>query len=128
MSTDEREQSLRAIAFLAEKIRRDTTGKPWNYYGILGALQRGIPTEKTVAEVARAALWFAQHRTTQDTPLMLSEDGRHWHLDDDEQRGPYLPKPKCLTEPMGDPLPVERIREIRMKAQASQARDEGNPA
>lgn len=110
MNDDVREKSLRAIAFLAVEIRKSTGATPWNYYGILGALQRGIPTEKTIPEVARAALWFAQHRTKQDTPLMLSEDGRHWHLDAVDSDGTVLPpKPSILTEPMPDPLPAETI-------------------
>ena len=111
MTPDDREKSLRAIAHLATEIRKATGATPWNYHGILGALHRGIPTEKTIAEIARAALWFAQHRTKQDTPLMLSEDGAHWHLDDD--RAPLPPKPQALSEPKPPPLPPETIRTYR---------------
>lgn len=120
MST--RDTGLKCIAQLMAIIRPE-----WDFNGCLAILRR-LPADRTIPQVARAALWFAEHRTKQRTPAMLIEDGAHWHLDDDEQRGPYVPKPKCLTEPMGEPLPVERIREIRMKAQASSADNEGTPA
>lgn len=115
---EDRDRGLKCIAQLMSLIRDE-----WEFNGCLAILRR-LPADKTLSEVARAALWFAEHRTKQRTPAMLAEDGAHWHLDDDQRT--YLPpKPTCLTEPMGEAVPPERIREIRMKAETALRRDEG---
>lgn len=118
MTDEARERNLRAIAHLATEVRKATGATPWNYQAILAALHRGVAAEKPVYEVARAALWFAHHRTKQDTPLMLSEDGRHWHADQEQAGDPsvVLPPPWKPPPPPANPLTPERLREIRQQA------------
>ena len=107
--SENRDRSLKCIAWLMHDARPD-----WEFNGCLAILRR-IDQERSIQQIARAALWFATARTNQRTPAMLAEDGAHWHLDDDQDvRLP--PKPRCLTEPMGEPLPAERIRAIREQA------------
>ncbi len=114
INDNERDRGLRCIALLMELIRDETgTEHRLEFNGNLAMLRR--LDDRRLAEIARAALWFAQHRTKQRTPAMLTEDGTHWHLDDN-QHVAAPPKPRCLTEPRGEPVPRERIREIRQAA------------
>lgn len=109
------DRGLKCVAWLMHEIRPE-----WEFNGCLAVVRRAA-AGRGIAEVARAALWFATHRTSQQTPAMLAEDGAHWHLDDDE-RGPLPAKPRCLTEPPRDPVPPERIREIRQQARQGETK------
>lgn len=102
------DRALKCVAWLMHELRPE-----WEFNGCLTVVRRAA-TGRSLSQLARAALWFAEHRTSQRTPAMLAEDGAHWHLDD--ERGPLPAKPRCLTEPPRDPVPPERIREIRQQA------------
>jgi len=121
MTDEAREKNLRAIAHLATEVRKATGATPWNYQAILTTLHRGVAAEKPIYDVAMAALWFAHHRTKQDTPLMLSEDGRHWHLDETTTEPGVVLPPRWTPPPDPENIPspetiatyTERIRRNR---------------
>lgn len=108
------DRGLKCVAWLMHEIRPE-----WEFNGCLAVVRRAADG-RSLSQLARAALWFAAHRTSQRTPAMLAEDGAHWHLDD--ERGPLPAKPRCLTEPQRDPVPPERIREIRQQAQQGETK------
>lgn len=112
-----RDRALKCLALLMEIIR-DETGSTnrLEFNGNLAALRK-LPADRSVAAIARASLWYAQHRTTQRTPAMLAEDGRHWHLDDEPtEPGVILPPPWKPPPPPANPVTPERLREIRQQA------------
>lgn len=108
ISAEDHDRGLRCVAQLMNIIRPD-----WEFNGCL-AILRSIDG-RALPEIARAALWYAEHRTQQQTPAMLAKDGRHWHLDDDQTTPALPPKPKCLTEPMGEPVDAQVMADARAR-------------
>lgn len=108
---EDRDRGLKCVAQLMHLIRPD-----WEFNGCLAVLRK-LPADRPLPVVARAAVWFAEHRTQQRTPAMLAEDGRHWHLDDVEHEpGVVVPPPWKPPPPPENPLTPERARQIRQQA------------
>lgn len=102
-------QALSALSYVIHELRPD-----WGKTGIQAAIDRAYQGTPDMRAVAHAAI-AATLRHDQRTPAIIALPGPHWGCDNN--RGATLPpKPKCLTEPMGEGLTPERLREIRQQA------------
>lgn len=112
LTNDEnRDRGLRCIAQLMNLIRPD-----WDFNGCLAILRR-IDANRSLAQIAQAATWFAEHRSSQRTPAMLPEDGAHWRLHEKQDEPALPPPPPRLHGQNLGPIPTrERIREIRQQS------------
>ena len=106
-------RAISTLAYVIHELRPD-----WDRPGIEAALERAHQTNPDLAAITHAAI-AATNRDDQHTPAIIALPGPHWTCTS-SQTSPLPPKPRCLEEPMGEPIPAEtrahhlaRIRNAR---------------